>query len=324
MPSVSSDALQTLQIAAISLACLTGLFGVYLVIFVLAIWSTYRQATMSSKRLRWVTIVLFVDLCIHFVTRSLQFSRARLLRDSNQEFLRWSIPLTVIGNVTTTISGLLSDGTLAWRFYVVYNKAKWALYLPAGAVAFNALLCWSADGQHLAAYSRPEYYENTLLPVTLDITVAWGWSMFVANSLMTGGIIYKIMWAQRSSHSLRQGTGRNPSRYANAIRAIIESAVVTWIGIVLAEIGMLAPTGGITTNQDVGTVILNIIPVFFGISQCLITAHLGLVREAKGIESTGVYSSTQVSQGVDSETPRSMTTFKVYTDVTTVTDQDYK
>lgn len=108
------------------------------------------------------------------------------------------------------VQGLLSDGTLAWRFYVVFNKAKWALYLPAGAVAFNAreslvrtpgfwlmrfnvVLCWSADGQHLAAYSRPEYYENTLLPVTLDITVAWGWSMFVANSLMTGGIIYKIM-----------------------------------------------------------------------------------------------------------------------------------
>jgi len=59
--------------------------------------------------------------------------------------------------------------------------------------ASNVVLCWSADGQHLAAYSRPEYYEKTLLPVTLDITVAWGWSMFVANSLMTGGIIYRIL-----------------------------------------------------------------------------------------------------------------------------------
>jgi hypothetical protein len=58
---------------------------------------------------------------------------------------------------------------------------------------FNIVLCWSADGQHLAAYSRLEYYENTLLPVTLDITVAWGWSMFVTNSLMTGGIIYRIV-----------------------------------------------------------------------------------------------------------------------------------
>jgi hypothetical protein len=57
----------------------------------------------------------------------------------------------------------------------------------------NVVLCWSADGQHLAAYSHEEFYEKRLLPVTLDITVAWGWSMFVTNSLMTGGIIYKIM-----------------------------------------------------------------------------------------------------------------------------------
>jgi hypothetical protein len=63
------------------------------------------------------------------------------------------------------------------------------------------------------------------------------------------GSNYKhFRWAQRSSHSLREGTGRSPRRYANAIRAIIESAVVTWIGIVLAEIGMLAPTGGITVS----------------------------------------------------------------------------
>lgn len=57
----------------------------------------------------------------------------------------------------------------------------------------DIVLCWSADGQHLAIYSNEEFYKKTLLPVTLKITVAWGWSMFFANSLMTGGIIYKIM-----------------------------------------------------------------------------------------------------------------------------------
>jgi hypothetical protein len=39
----------------------------------------------------------FLDLCILLTTRSLQFARARLLRDTNEEFLRWSIPLTVVG-----------------------------------------------------------------------------------------------------------------------------------------------------------------------------------------------------------------------------------
>ena len=38
----------------------------------------------------------FVDLSIHFISRSLQFARARRLDDSNKEFLKWGIPLTVI------------------------------------------------------------------------------------------------------------------------------------------------------------------------------------------------------------------------------------
>lgn len=55
------------------------------------------------------------------------------------------------------------------------------------------MLCWSADFQHLGFYANRELYENTLLPVTLDITVAWGWFIFTNNTLMTGGILYKIM-----------------------------------------------------------------------------------------------------------------------------------
>jgi hypothetical protein len=72
----------------------------------------------------------------------------------------------------------LSDGTLARRFYVVIRKEKWSLYLPAALVIliaresltkwasdgvqltdfnFNVVLCWSADGQHLAIYSNEEF-----------------------------------------------------------------------------------------------------------------------------------------------------------------------
>jgi hypothetical protein len=40
----------------------------------------------------------------------------------------------------------------------------------------------------------------------------------------------------------------NQSKYATAIRAVMESAVMTWIGIVLCEIGLLAPTGHITVR----------------------------------------------------------------------------
>jgi hypothetical protein len=90
----------------------------------------------------------------------------------------------------------LSEGTLAWRYRDSTSSLirRSGLYLPAASVILNAresltgwvsagvqltdfnniVLCWSADGQHLAVYSNEEFYEKTLLPVTLKITVAWG------------------------------------------------------------------------------------------------------------------------------------------------------
>lgn len=291
---MSAETLQTLQITAIALASLSGLFGVYFVLFVLAIWSTYRQNTLSSKRLRWITIFLFLDLLIHLTTRSLEFARARLQIDTDSEMLEWSIPLTFLGNITTTFAALLSDGTLAWRFYIVFGRKKWALYLPVAAVMTNTLLCWSADFQHLGAYANKDFYENTLLPVTRDITVAWGWFIFTNNTLMTGGILYKIIWVNRLAggmhkNMLRMNTAR---KYNTAIRAMIESAFVTWVGILILEITSLAPTGHVSTGLDVGYVMLDIIPIFFGISQTLITARLGLTREA-GNSDTNEYQLSQ-------------------------------
>ena len=39
----------------------------------------------------------FLVLLTHFITRSLEFSRARLQIDTDREMYRWSIPLTFLG-----------------------------------------------------------------------------------------------------------------------------------------------------------------------------------------------------------------------------------
>lgn len=102
--------------------------------------------------------------------------------------------------------------------------------------------------------------------------------MFCVKDVLTA----TLRWSDRPASRLG-GNGRAKlSKYVTIVRAIIESAVVTWIGIVLCEIGLLAPTGHITvsaifflwfrgrplkedvqTDQNMGTVILNIIPDFF-------------------------------------------------------------
>lgn len=77
----------------------------------------------------------------------------------------------------------LSDGTLTWRFYVVFNKEKWALYLPAASVVLNA----RESSYQVGVFPGPGHgSKKTLLPVIVRITVARGWSMFFANSSMTG------------------------------------------------------------------------------------------------------------------------------------------
>ncbi|KAH9934570.1 uncharacterized protein BXZ73DRAFT_20820, partial [Epithele typhae] len=260
-----------LEITGIVQSVLCALFGLYFALFVLALWANYGRGDVSSKRLRIVTIVLFVNLCAHFIARSLQFARARIMEPADNEFFKWGIPLTVIGNVTTTFAGLCSDGLLAWRFFVIFDQRKWALYIPGTFVIINALLCWSADAQHLAAYTHYDFYENTLLEVTLQITVAWGWLMFVINTTLTLAIITKIIIVARESRTM--------NLYETVIRACIESAFVTWVGLLLYEICSLAPNGHVVTNYDVGYVMACVIPVFFGISQCLIVVRIALTNE---------------------------------------------
>lgn len=38
----------------------------------------------------------------------------------------------------TTVQGLISDSLLAWRMYVVWGRARWALILPVIAIVANA------------------------------------------------------------------------------------------------------------------------------------------------------------------------------------------
>ena len=93
--------------------------------------------------------------------------------------------------------------------------------------------------------------------------------------------------------------------YQTAILACTESALVTWIGLLLYEVCSLAPNGHVVvripsffvsiwslplvisqmpcvalqTNYDVGYVMASVLPVFFGISQCLIVVRVALSRE---------------------------------------------
>lgn len=61
----------------------------------------------------------------------------------------------------------------------------------------------------------------------------------------------QLRWANRTVKNLRQNGRKNSRKYATVLRAFIESALATWIGILLFEIASLAPEGHVTVGSIV-------------------------------------------------------------------------
>lgn len=279
MDSAGAMAFHTLSIMAVVFSTLSALFGIYIVLFVLALWSTYRsQQGVAQTRLRIVTIALFLCLITHYMARALTFARARNMNTPSDEETKWTVPLVFVGALTSTIAGFLSDGLVAWRCYVIYGRTRSAFYLSVTAVVINGLLGLAGDFQQLTIYRSVDLYNNRFSMIALQVNAAWGWCIFGINTLLTGSILGKIIFISR-------GTASSPAqsvpsiRYCVIVEAIVESAMVTWVGLLLYEISTFAPTGGVTLNLDIGYVMVCIVPIFFGISQCLITARLGFAGD---------------------------------------------
>lgn len=274
-PENAESGFTNLSIVSVTFSALSALFGCYFILFILAIWSTYQKDTVAARRLRIVTILLFIVLSTHYTVRALMFSQARLLVQPKNEVSAWQIPLIFVGCITSTLSGLIADGLLAWRFMVIFGRAKWALYLPVTAVAINALLGFSGDFQIFTFYGNVASFYSHIYDIEFKINAAWGWTIFATNSMFTGLIIARIVYVSNQFPSEQVTRVRNV-HYATLIAAIVESGLVTWIGLLLYGITSVAPTGHITTNMDVGFVMICIVPVFFGISQCLMIVRLSL------------------------------------------------
>ncbi|KAI0089410.1 hypothetical protein BDY19DRAFT_102283 [Irpex rosettiformis] len=299
-----------LSITAVIFASLSALFGVYLVLFVLTVWATYRHPSVAQKRLRIVTIALFLTLVTHYTTRALEFGRARLITPPRNEQRLVDIPLLFVSTLTTSIACAISDGLLAWRFYNVFGRRRWALYIPAAAVLVNFLFGVTEDCLFLSFYHGSSAYYARMELYSFKMNIAWGWATFAINSIMTIAIMMRILFVFRSSSGISIGQRR--VQHSVVLEAISESALVTWIGIVLLEIAELAPTRGhVSSNMNFGYVIDCILPIFFGISQCLITVRLSFASADRVTKSSNFQVSSLVcntSNGLDRQSQESAAT----------------
>ncbi|KAI0791535.1 hypothetical protein BC629DRAFT_368670 [Irpex lacteus] len=269
-----------LSVTAVIFCSLSSLFSVYLVLFAFAIWATYRRNNVAQRRLRIVTIVMFLTLVMHYASRAVEFGRTRLLTPPSDEQRLVDIPLLFLSTLATTVACAISDGLLAWRFYNVFERRRWALYVPSAAVVINLLFGLAEDCLFLSFYHSSEEYSRMEL-YSFKMNIAWAWATFAINSVMTVAIMSKILLVSRSS--AQYAINQRRVKHSVVLEAICESALVTWIGVILLEIAELAPTKGHVNNHlNFGYVIDCILPIFFGISQCLITARLGFAGAITG------------------------------------------
>ena len=95
----------------------------------------------------------------------------------------------------------------------MYGRKRWALYIPAAAIATNArkfvpnrqyqllkpysqsssVLGLSGDFKHFTFYHSTWLYKVVFKLDVLKITLAWGWTTFIINTVLSGAIISRIM-----------------------------------------------------------------------------------------------------------------------------------
>lgn len=98
--------------------------------------------------------------------------------------------------------------------------------------------------------------------------VAWCWFTFAINTALTGAISGKIMYdaivfpgtlflltnlASYISQTANKDTVTRlygGGHHNTALLAVVESALVTWIGLLMYGIASIAPTGGVTVSKD--------------------------------------------------------------------------
>lgn len=113
--------------------------------------------------------------------------------------------------------GTLSDGLLAWRFYIVYGRSRWAFWFPTAAIAMNtSMLCLftfviyllteiivlglTGDLQRFAYYRNP--LDTSMMLIATQINAAWGWCMLGINTVLTTLMIWRIMYVLSRSQRI--------------------------------------------------------------------------------------------------------------------------
>ena len=128
--------------------------------------------------------------------------------------------------------------------FVVINASKVypkEVQDPILTLGLGVALCWSADAQHLAAYHHYVFYENTLLPGVGMAHVrdqhcshrCYYWQDIVGASYFRPCCSHWSQLSHNRCHNYVARLSGQMETYQTAILACTESALITWIVLLL-------------------------------------------------------------------------------------------
>jgi len=279
-----------------------GLYGIYVTTLILSTWSsTWRRdgskpVTKNHVQLiSWVTALLitFRQITITaFIT-----SEVCLLPSpdddtplcmanhdrASYEVVGYEIP-QMMNLYIPPLVALLSDGILAWRVYHVWNRPVWLRYVLSASLLLNCVI-----GLAMAVWMSSQLDAKTYPDSITLLYQAWAWIAFVLNSTMSISILVRI---RKLGDINRQGPSLR--RYITVIRAIIESAVLSWIATLSCAIAWTWGFGSsldhvervwasVEINMDTAgrrfaTIMFLALPTLLGISQVLIITRVNISK----------------------------------------------
>lgn len=195
------------------------------------------------------------------------FSGPAIKHDLNQSilgfYIRWSSCMAYVCDIWACSMGLVHANITHCRddAYVLRSSlcVRWPwLYWIVTGLSSN-FLAFEYYHDMVTYIDRFEY-------ILFQLSSAWGWMVFGTNTLITGFIIARIVYVlcsiwlvaianiiihfryvTRCAGQYNAVKSHNKP-YAVLLEAIIESALVTWISLLLYGISCLAPQGHITVS----------------------------------------------------------------------------
>jgi hypothetical protein len=132
------------------------------------------------------------------------------------------------------LKGVLSDGTLAWRCFVLFGKRPWMKWLLVVLISLDfgkrvhRRNSYSSDsplaglgslsnialGAEFRSDTGPLEFNAVVFQLILaellaqKLITVWAWLFFALNTTMTMSIVYKILYVARSASDLSYGRAR--------------------------------------------------------------------------------------------------------------------